>query len=462
MAAMPPGAAPLHSALSRRAFLSVGGAGVVALAGRPARTTRAEGAGRPPIKACILLFQPGGPSHIDVWDMKPAAPAEIRGEFAPIATSVPGVQICEHLPRLARLADKLAIVRSLHHGMRDHNAAAVEMLCGHTPREGDVSIFADHANSFPCYGSAISRLLGASRPGFPAHVALPHVVTRVVKLPGQEPGFLGPAYSPFQIAQDPSAAEFEVAELILPPGVAPRRLADRQSLRRQLNGPAREASDAARARDVEASYDRAFALLGSDEFQRSFDLSSETQATRERYSLTRHGQSVLLARRLVEAGVRFVTVNFAHGDADIGGGDDWDTHFKNFSILREICLPPVDLAFSALVEDLEARGLLDSTLILWLGEFGRTPSVTRAEGGGRDHWPNCFSAVLAGGGVLGGAVLGASDKHAAFPISDPVSCGDLAATLFWRFGLDLGHKFYDLIGRPVPLAAGRPLERLFA
>lgn len=448
------------SCLPRRDLLRAGVGGLMGLPlGRLAQGTDTEQ--RPAIKSCILLFQPGGPSHHDTFDMKPLAPAEVRGEFTEIATNVPGIRLCEHLPKLAKLADRLAIVRSLHHRMHDHNGAAVETLTGHTPFEPDGLIFADHANSFPCYGSVVSRLRRERTNALPPHVALPHVATRVVKLPGQEPGYLGSGYEPFQVAQDANVSDFRVAELSLPRETSLGRLGQRESLRRTLDLQTRWQERAAESLSHDGHYQRAIDLLGSDAVHRAFDIGRETPATRDRYGWTKHGQSVLLARRLVEAGVPFVTVNFAHGDADIGGGDDWDTHFKNFSILRDIALPATDLAFSALIGDLEERGLLDSTLILWLGEFGRTPRITPAEGGGRDHWPECFSMVLAGGGVRGGIVHGASDRIGALPIADPVTPGDLAATLFWRFGLDPATLLHDLKGRPYPLATGEVLARLF-
>lgn len=427
-----------------------------------ARTAMARETTSPPaIRSCILLFQPGGPSHHDTFDMKPNAPAEVRGVFQEIATRVPGIGVCEHMPRLAKLADRLAIVRSLHHRMHDHNGAAVETLTGHPPFEPDGLIFADHANSFPCFGSVISRMRRDHPSHLPPHVALPHVVTRVVKLPGQEPGYLGTTYEPFQVSQDANVADFRVAELSLPRDTSLHRLEHRESLRKTLDRQMRWNERAAETNSNDGDYQRAIDLLGSDAVRRAFDIGQEPAATRDRYGWTKHGQSVLLARRLVEAGVPFVTVNFAHGDADIGGGDDWDTHFKNFSILKDIALPATDQAFSALIEDLETRGLLNSTLILWLGEFGRTPRITPADGGGRDHWPECFSIVLAGGRVRGGTVYGASDRIGAHPIADPVTPGDLAATLFWRFGLDHTTLLHDLKGRPYPLATGQPIERLF-
>lgn len=407
-----------------------------------------------PIKSCILLFQSGGPSQLDTWDMKPEAPREIRGEFDSIATCEPGLRICEHLPRLAAMADRLTIVRSLHHRMRDHNAAGTETLCGHTPPEGDV-IFHEGPNSYPCFGSVLSFLL--PRRGLtPSHIALPQVVSRGGTMPGQGPGFLGSAYSPFQISQDPNSASFGVPELNLPDRMTLASLENRRSLLRRID----QQSVAAAHTSLNQFRERAFDLLGSKSVRHAFDIAAEDVGTRERYGRHKQGQSLLLARRLVEAGVRFITVN-SIGDAEIGGGDDWDTHYQNFSILKNDLLPKTDQAFSALVEDLHDRGLLDSTLIVWIGEFGRTPTITRAEGGGRDHWPDCFSAVLAGGGTRGGYVHGSSDKHGAYPASDPVSSGDFAATLFWRFGIDPDSLIHDKLGRPVRVGEGNPVRKLF-
>jgi hypothetical protein len=452
--------------MKRRDVLRIGGLGACGLAGAgmwppAARGLEAKrGVNRPTVKSCILMFQPGGPSQHDTWDPKPDAPREVRGEFEAIATSAPGVWICEHLPRMARVADRIAIVRGVHHRMRDHNTAAVQALTGHPPVEADGTIFADHANSFPCYGAVLNHLIPARRDDLPAHVALPHVVTRGVKLPGQEPGFLGSDLGPFQLARDPISPSFEVSELALT-GDALARLEARTGLRRALGEQLGWLEKASTSRAAERHYDRALRLLSSSAVRTAFEIDREDPKLRDRYGRTKHGQSVLLARRLVEAGVRFVTVNFAHGDADIGGGDDWDTHFGNFDILRNITLPATDLAFSALIEDLDERGLLDETLIVWLGEFGRTPRVTNAEGGGRDHWPDCFSVVLAGGGIRGGVAHGASDAMGAFPAADPVEPADLAATLFWRFGLDPMTEIVDRSARPFPIAAGEPLTALF-
>ncbi len=400
------------------------------------------------------MFYYGGPSHHDTWDMKPDAPLEVRGEFQSIATSVPGMRICEHLPRCAKVMDHLAVVRSAHHTMRNHNSAAVEALCGRTPLKGDLELLSnDPTSDFPCYGSATTYLKGRT-PEVPPHVALPHVMYNVVKLPGQTAGFLGPAYEPFQVQSDPNSPDFRVSEIQLPAGLTLDELENRQALLSHVN--ARMPTEASAAESTMSThYQRAFSLLRSDAVRRAFDINQEDAATRERYGRNVHGQSALLARRLVESGVRFVSVH----DRVRNGPNNWDTHDRNFARLKDDLLPPCDTAFSALIEDLDARGLLASTLVVMLGEFGRTPKINGQ--GGRDHWPDCYNWVLAGGGVRGGQLYGASDKLGAYPDLDAVTPGDLAATIFWRFGLDPATELHDLTGRPFRLATGNPITGLF-
>jgi Protein of unknown function (DUF1501) len=455
-------------AIDRRRLLQAGGLGCFGLgyfglnlpglfeaAAAQAAATSAPGT-RSPIKSCIFMFCYGGPSHHDTWDMKPAAPREVRGEFQSIATRTPGLRICEHLPHSAGVTDKLAILRGMHHPMRNHNSAAVEALCGRTPLKGDLELLAnDPLTDFPCYGSALARLLPA-RSAVPAHVALPHVMYNVVMLPGQTAGFLGAAYEPLQVNKDPNAAEFCVSEIELPGDMKPGDLAQRQALLHGMNAQRPQRGAALAETGIGAYYDRAFALLQSDRVQRGFQIGREDPRTRERYGRNILGQSALLARRLVEAGVRFVSVH----DKVHNGLDNWDTHVNNFGRLKDQLLPPCDRAFATLVTDLDERGLLDSTLVVWLGEFGRTPRINRD--GGRDHWPDCFSVVLAGGGLQGGATYGASDKIGAYPDNKPVTPGDLAATIFWRFGLDPATRIHDSSGRAYRLAEGEPIRALFA
>jgi uncharacterized protein (DUF1501 family) len=275
----------------------------------------------------------------------------------------------------------------------------------------------------------------------------------VVELPGQTAGFLGAAHDAFRVTRDPNEAGFQAGALELPADLSPTRLEDRRSLLSLVDAQVRKAADF----PMKVSQQRAFDLLRSQEVRRAFDLSHEAPAVRERYGRTTLGQSMLLARRLVESGVRFVNVNDKVTNGQIS---NWDSHENNFGRLKNDLLPPADRAFSALIEDLEERGLLESTLVVALAEFGRTPQINKQAG--RDHWPDCFTMVLAGGGIRGGAVHGASDRIGAYPALDPVTPGDLAATLFWRFGLDPEATIRDVTGRPYRLAEGEPLRKLFS
>jgi hypothetical protein len=287
-------------------------------------------------------------------------------------------------------------------------------------------------------------------------VALPHVMTNVVQLPGQTAGFLGGAYNPLQVNRDPNDPGFRVDELELPADLPLARLDDRHLLLGRIDAKIRHADRLAGRGAMTVSQERALDLLHSAEVRRAFNLGQESEVLRDRYGRNKLGQSLLLARRLAEAGVRFINVNDKVSNGQV---TNWDSHENNFGRLKDDLLPPADQAFSALIEDLDARGLLASTLVVALAEFGRTPKIN--QNSGRDHWPNCFSIVLAGGGIKGGVVYGASDKIGAFPAADPVTPGDLAATLFWRFGLDLTADIRDLTGRPYRLADGEPVRKLF-
>jgi hypothetical protein len=444
--------------IHRRRLLQIGGLGCLGLnlAGLlKADAVASRGGSRRPIQSCILLFYYGGPSHLDTWDMKPHAPQEVRGEFRPIATRVPGIRISEHLPRSAGVMDKLAIVRSLHHPMRNHNSAAVEALCGRTPLRGDLELLSDDRDSFPCYGAGLSYLTPAGR-ATPMHVALPHVMYNIVTLPGQNAGFLGAAHNPLQVTRDPNDPAFRVDDLNLPADLPLPRLQQRRSLLSRIDVPGRGREPGVEPRAMTVYQERAFNLLHSAEVRRAFALAEESAPLRERYGRNTLGQSLLLARRLVEAGVRFINVNDKVHNGQLA---NWDSHENNFGRLKNDLLPPADQAFAALIEDLDARGLLETTLVIALAEFGRTPRINGSAG--RDHWPDCFSAVLAGGGVQGGVVYGSSDRFAAYPATDPVTPGDLAATLFWRFGLDPATELRDATGRPYRLAEGEPIRELF-
>jgi len=468
--------------ISRRQLLRIGSLGSLGIslprllqaeADATKATGSTKGLGTPrPIRSCILIFHYGGPSHIDTFDMKPNAPAEIRGQFSSIPTSVPGLRICEHLPHTAKVMDRLAVIRSMHHPMTNHNAAAFTALCGRNPLKGDLELLSNDRNDPPCYGAILSATLREKR-GLPTFVALPHVMYNVVQLPGQVAGFLGSAHNPFQVSADPSVPDFHLGELDLPADLSLDRLDERASLLNRLDEQNRRVDSVISSPQVMTATgkemspgpvndpfnvynEKAFRLLHSPMVARAFHLGSEDPKLRNRYGINKLGQSVLLARRLVEAGVRFVTVY----DGQHNGQDaNWDSHSDVFGRLKNHLIPPADQAFATLIEDLGSRGLLEETLVIAMGEFGRTPKINTTAG--RDHWPNCYSVILAGGGIPGGAVLGSSDKFGAYPDSDPVSPGDLAATLFSRFGLDPAQEVRDLTSRPYKLADGQPIHTLF-
>jgi len=433
--------------------------------------------GLPPLKACIIVFYYGGPSHIDTYDLKPDAPAEVRGEFKAISTSMPGLTVCEHLPRMSQVMHKVAVVRSMHHENRLHDSASTEALTGRQSPVGDREEFGPIKQFFPCYGATLNYLRQRQPCDVP-HAALPYVFHNVVDVPCQGGGFLGAAFDPLQVTVDADRRTYSAGALALPAGQSEQVVADRRRLLESLQNNAGPAPATAPLRDWRMASEKAYQLLGSAALRAALDLTRESAQTRDRYGydtapvavgsgggggngaemgFARHmrGQNLLLARRLVEAEVPFVNVfDFRQQ------GQNWDAHHQNFSQHKDFLLPVADQALSALLEDLDQRGLLDSTLVVAMGEFGRTPTINKA--GGRDHWPDCYSLLLAGGGVNGGAILGASDKIGAKPARDPVTPADLAATIYWRFGIDPTTEVHDLTGRPWRIADGQPMRSLFS
>jgi hypothetical protein len=426
----------------------------------------------PPLRSCIVVFLYGGPSHIDTFDMKPGAPAEIRGEFQPVATSAPGVRLCEHLPGLAQRMHRLAIIRGMHHANRLHDSASIETLTGRLPPQGDRELLSPMPQVFPSYGGLLGRLLQDRDLPVP-HAALPFVFHNVVDVPCQGGGFLGPAFDAFQIEVDPEKAAYRSELLSGRETLTPPRCEDRRRLLDAIERLAHGEVDASAGPRISEHFAKAFRLLASPEIGRALDLSREDPRLRERYGApsgswapgptngaehgygrNMRGQNLLVARRLVEAGVPFVNVyDFKQQ------GQNWDSHAGNFAQHKDHLLPPFDRGLSALIDDLDSRGLLESTLVVALGEFGRTPRINKDAG--RDHWPDCFSVVLAGGGVHGGMVHGASDRMGAYPASDGVTPADLAATIFWRFGIDPASEVRDELGRPFRVSEGEPIRALF-
>jgi uncharacterized protein (DUF1501 family) len=451
------------SPMGRREFLRAGGLSLLGL-GTPQLLAARNASARPRAKACILLFMWGGPAQQDTWDPKPDAPAEFRGEFKPIPTCVPGVQICEHLPRLARHADKLAIIRSMSHGDVNHTDATHWLLTGReVPRRG-----AALSDDWPTYGSILAKL-GRGNGPLPPFVtmmpAVPDGAPRFVEQShGQGAGWLGPLYNPLRIDADASKPDYHVADFLLHADVPLGRTRRRQELLNQIDQERRRLEQDAQVIALDTNYDRAFSLLASPAVSAAFDLTKEDPKTRERYGLNIHGQAVLQARRLVEAGVPLVTV-FWQNDGITNVSVYWDTHNRNFIDLKERLCPVTDQAFSALLEDLAGRNMLDETLVVWTGEMGRTPRVgQRVVGGagagrdGRDHWGSVFTSVLAGGGIRGGVVHGSSDRYAAYPASDSTSPSDFAATIYELLGVEPGTQINDRFGRPLTLCDGKPIR----
>ena len=438
---------------SRRTALTFGALGVSGLA--LPQLLRAEAttiAARSKAKSCILLFQFGGPSQFESFDPKPQAPAEIRGEFGVIATRNPQLVIGEHLPKLAAVADKFSLVRSVHHDRANHNSGAYYSLTGRRPQVDLVTSNAA-ATDFPSPGAVIDYLR-RDRPLVPTAVSLPTMIADgPFRTPGEFAGFLGKLHDPLFITQNPDDPKFSVDQLALPEGISIDRLRDRREVLSRLSATARLGEKIAAVRDMDAYQQRAVDLLASPATRQALAVTEEPSETRERYGRDQYGQSVLLARRLVEAGVRFVTVYYSAG---IGG---WDTHKDNFKTLKGSRLPHTDAALSALIEDLATRGLLDETLILWTGDFGRTPKVNKDAG--RDHWPPCQTVLLAGGGIRGGRLVGSSDKTGAYPLSEPKTPDDVMATVYHALGFDPETIIRDQLNRPMPIADGRPIAALF-
>ncbi len=439
---------------SRRGFLQAGmlGSAGLSLAG----LLRAEAAARPAERrrepSVIILWMRGGPSHIDMWDPKPDAPIEFRGEFGTATTSVPGIQLTDMLPACGRIMDKWSIVRSLHHLDAGHSSGDQVCFTGY-PSGSNPEV-----NVMPSCGSIVARQLGHLNVSLPAYVMIPRMD------PGTGPAYLGVAYKPFETGADPaSPGPFRVPDFALAEGLSLERLGDRQALRQSFDRVQQQIDTSGQMGALDRFHGQAWNILTAPAAQEAFDLDREPAALRERYGFApafdpgdprRCGvpawsQRMLLARRLVEAGVRLVTVDLRW----------WDTHVKGFESLRLGFLPRFDQAYAALIQDLAERGLLESTLVIAWGEFGRTPRVNADAG--RDHYPNVFSAALAGGPIQGGRVVGASDGHGAFPAANPKTPQDVLATMYRHLGVNTEEQYLTPAGRPMAvLPSGQPIREL--
>jgi uncharacterized protein (DUF1501 family) len=442
--------------INRRELLQVGYSGLLGIGLSSLFAHRAKAAGTTP-KSVILLFCSGAPSQLDTFDPKPDAPEAMRGEFRPIATRVPGIHIGEHLPRLAARADRFALVRSLSHREYNHLVATHHVLTGYQQPGAFFDKVASR-DDWPNYSSGLDYL----RPrhdGLPSGVNLPmHLTEGSLTWPGQHAGYLGPRHDPWQIRRDPGAADFNADDSLRPSaGLDATRLDDRRALLAEVDGQQAWLATQATTRRLSDQQELAFSILASGRIARAFAMDQEPTAVRDRYGRHPFGQSVLLARRLVQAGVPVVQVN-------MGRAQTWDNHGDIFRTLRDRLLPPLDQSVAALLDDLGATGLLDETLVVLLGEFGRTPRISAPSAGaipGRDHWAPCFSALFAGAGVRGGQVIGRSDRIAAFPASVAYSPDDVGATVYHVLGVDAAAEVRDRQGRPTRLNRGEPIQALF-
>ena len=428
--------------VSRRSVLRIGSLalGGVTLPDLLRRRASAASQSQPAANTAVIqLFLGGGPSQLDTFDLKPDAPADIRGEFHEISTSVPGIRISEHLPRLAAVMDKFSVVRSVTHENSSHLPSSHLMQTGYVAPNA-----ISGRNVTPSTGSVVARARGPVLGGLPTYVAVP----RAQAFAGA--GYLGAACNPFTTEVEPNADDFEVRDLKIPEGVTPVRVERRRSLLQDLDNLRREMDASGRLIGMDAFYQQAMDLITSSSAIRAFDIRQEPESVRERYGRTSLGQNLLLARRLVEAGVSYVSC--------LSGGG-WDTHVNNFGEQKNVLLPRLDRALSALIIDLHDRGLQKRVLVNVMGEFGRTPKINKDAG--RDHWPGAFCVLMAGGGLTMGQMIGTTDRHAAYPTSKPYSPGDVLATIYRVLGIDWQDEFHDRAGRPMKiLNQGQPIAEL--
>lgn len=464
---------------SRREFLRVGGAGMLGLSlgdilRLQASTAAPEGSGKNgwgKAKSVIMIFLQGGPSHIDIWDPKPDAPSNIRGEFKSIKSNVPGIWLSEVMPQMAKQMDKATLIRSLSYtpaGLFNHTAAIYQMMTGYTPDRVSPSgqLEPPSASDFPHAGSQISRIKPPEEPMLP-FVMLPRPLQESGVIgKGGTAGFLGAAYDPYYFYQDP-AKEIKLDDLTLRKDVNKERFSRRARLLDQVNAAMPEIEKAVEGYALDKYYEKAFDLILSGRARDAFDLTKENDKMRDRYGRHTFGQGCLLARRLIEAGTRFVQMNWpsvANGDPNT---DAWDTHAANFGPLRNLHCPKLDSGLSALLEDLDQRGLLENTLVVAVGEFGRSPKLGVSTSGngnapdGRDHWPYCYTGLVAGAGIRRGALYGKSDATASSPVENPVHPTQLLATIYHALGINPHSIVYNHLNQPRELVQAEPIPALF-
>ncbi len=444
---------PFTSPTSRRRFLQAGGVAVGTFAaGRDTLVHAESERATPPAQRAIVLFLQGGCSQLDTWDMKPEAPAEYRGEFDSIATATPGYRVCEHMPMLAARSQQFNVLRSVHHGTPSHEAAIHWVLTGYDYPGANTTT--KNRNDKPSVGSFIAKVRGPSRPGLPAYFCVPDKGQLGDRVRYADSNFLGLAYSPFESGPVPvdATSPYRVPQpLVMFRDMPLTRFDERQGLLQQLDRFRREADASGMMTGMDQFRRTALDMINHPVTQAAVDLSQETPETRQRYGSNKFGQRALMARRLAEAGVPFTLVNLADNQ-------DWDTHVDNFTSLKTRLLPLLDRAVATLLDELAERGLLDTTLVAVVSEFGRTPKINN--NAGRDHWSDVFSVVLTGGGLKTGQVLGTSNARAEIPQDRPIHYNDVLATIYRQLGVATDRVFMDE-GRPVPiLYHGTPIPEL--
>ena len=423
--------------ISRRHALRLGSCGLIGGLTLPTileLQAKAAGAHAPKAKACIFLFLEGGPPHQDMWDPKPDAPLEIRGPFAQIQTNVPGTYVTDQLPLCSQMVDKFTILRSHSHTINGHSTGYHYVMTGRKPNFADGDNPIPNNDFFPSLGSVVSRELGP-RGALPAYINVPH------PMQGGGPGFYGAEHAPFVIEADPTQPDFEVKDLNPPGRMSPVRQSVRQKLLAGIDDLERQ-RNRGQAQVMAKYYEKAYDIITSPDAKKAFDIQAEPDKVRDAYGRTQVGQCALLARRLIEGGCRFVGID----------APGWDVHFNCFPSLGNDLIPPTDRAFSALITDLEQRGMLDETLVVMMGEMGRTPRVNAQAG--RDHWSMAQTVIFAGGGIKPGQVIGATDKHAAAPTTEPYGVNDLLRTISVLMGIDPDRQYLSQLGRPVPIVDG--------
>ena len=411
-------------------------------------------------KSCIVLFLLGGPPQHETWDPKPDAPSEIRGDFGTIATATPGLRVGDLMPMTAKLTERIAVLRAMATDDNAHSSSGYWMLTGypHTPKNSENAL-PGAPNDWPSTAAVVRHLKGDTK-SLPGSIRLPDEIwnTGHILWPGQDAGWLGEHADPWLIQCEPHKKDFRLPTIALPAEMTTDRLLARRALQESMNRSLDTLHASSSAQRWAAWQNKAIDLLQSKSAQQAFALEKESESTRERYGMNRFGQSVLMARRMVEAGVSLVQVNWTRGESDEDIAPAWDTHAKNSERLKNALMPPMDQAYSALLEDLEQRGMLDETLVVWMGEFGRSPKINPV--GGRDHWGHVFSAALAGGGVRGGAVFGQSDRIGGYPIEGRVEPQDLTATIYHCLGFKPETELRDRFNRPLVISKGHPIGQI--